>query len=81
MSIPVNDHRAELSVAQQAWPPKTLENKRGSQSLADAAKIRGFIDIVEYLMHEHLLPVAERRERLDTIEERKLGKNAGRRRS
>jgi hypothetical protein len=81
MSIPVNDHRAELSVAQQAWPPKTLENKRRSQSLADAAKIRGFIDTVEYLMHEHLLPVAERRERFDTIEARKLRKNTRRIRS
>ena len=77
MSIPVNDHRAELSVAQHEWPQKTLENKQGSQSLADAAKIRGFIDTVEYLMHEHLLPVAERRERLDTIAKRKLGKNTG----
>src|SRR6266446_8958175 len=28
--VPVNDHRADLSVAQQIWPGKTLANPGGS---------------------------------------------------
>jgi hypothetical protein len=48
--IPVNDHRAELSVAQrEVWPKRTLENPDGSPVLAIAAGIRGFIDTVIYL--------------------------------
>jgi hypothetical protein len=72
-SIPVNDHRASLSVSQQNWPREILENADGSPLLAGAAKIRGFIDFVLYLMQEHLLPIATMLELLDTILRRKLG--------
>jgi hypothetical protein len=73
VSIPVNDHRASLSVSQHNWPRETLENRDGSPLLSSAAKIRGFIDFVVYLMQEHLLPIATMLELLDTILRRKLG--------
>lgn len=44
VTVPANDHRAELSVAQQDWPKKTPENPDGSPLLAAAARIRGFVD-------------------------------------
>jgi hypothetical protein len=72
-SIPVNDHRASLSVSQQSWPQDTLENRDGSPLLAAAAKIRGFADFVLYLMQEHLLPIARMLELLDTTLRKKLG--------
>jgi hypothetical protein len=72
-SIPVNDHRATLTVWQRNWPPETLANSDGSPLLAGAATIRGFIDFVLYLMQERLLPIARMLELLDTIFRRKLG--------
>jgi hypothetical protein len=75
ISTPVNDHRGSLSVSQQNWPRETLENRDASPLLASAAKIRGFIDFILYLMQEHLLPIAQLLERLDTILRRKLGTN------
>lgn len=72
-SIPVNHHRACLSVSQQNWPTETLENRDGSPLLTAAATIRGFSDFVLYLMQEHLLPIARMLELLDTILRRKLG--------
>ena len=74
ITIPTNAHRAELSIAQQDWPSKTLQNPDESPLLADAARIRGFVDISIYLMSDFLLPGAARLELLDTILERKLGK-------
>jgi hypothetical protein len=74
MSIPVNDHRADLSVAQHDWPRKTLENEEGSPLLVAAAVIRGFTDILLYLVQEYLLHVADLLELLDTSLERKVGK-------
>ena len=74
ISIPVNDHRAELSVAQQDWPSKTLQNPDGSPLLAEAARIRGFMDTSVYLMSRFLRPAAALLEHLDTYSERKLGK-------
>ncbi len=52
VSVPVNDHRAVLSVAQKDWPKETLENSDGSPLLAGAARIRGFVDTVRYLLEE-----------------------------
>lgn len=49
VAVPVNDHRAILSVAQYDWPKKTLENPEGCPLRAAAACIRGFIDTVLYL--------------------------------
>ena len=55
---PVNDHRAELSVAQNAWPKRTLENPDGSPLLAAAASARGFMDYIVYLLKKvwHWIP-------------------------
>jgi hypothetical protein len=74
ISVPVNDHRAELSVAQQGWPPKTLRNPDHSPLLAAAARIRGFVDTSIYLMQHFLVPAAVILEFLDTMLERKLGR-------
>jgi hypothetical protein len=74
IAIPVNDHRAELSVAQQDWPSKTLQNAEESPLLAEAARIRGFMDTSVYLMSHFLRPGAAVLEHLDTFLERKLGK-------
>lgn len=63
--VPVNDHRAELTVAQQDWNKKTLENPDGSPLLSGAAHIRGFIDTHIYLIKTFLLWVAEMLEMLD----------------
>jgi hypothetical protein len=73
LPIPVNDHRAELSVAQRDWPKETLENRDGSPLLTDAARIRGFVDTLIYLIETLLLGRAERLETLNTYLVKKLG--------
>src|SRR5712692_10828992 len=40
ISVPVNDHRADLTIAQSDWPKATLQNSEGSPLLAGAACIR-----------------------------------------
>lgn len=57
--VPVNDHRAELSVAQHRWPKETRENPDGSPLLAASACVRGFIDTMTYLIKKGLLWIAE----------------------
>lgn len=74
ISVPVNDHRAELSTAQYGWPAKTLQNAERSPLLSGAAHIRGLADIFVFLLEHLLLWVAEVLELLDTMLERKLGK-------
>ncbi len=37
--VPVNDHRAVLSVAQYQWPPETLQNPDGDPFLASARAV------------------------------------------
>lgn len=54
VAIPVNDHRATLSVAQFDWPKKTLENPEGCPLRAGAACIRGFIETLLYLCEQSL---------------------------
>ncbi len=71
--VPVNDHRAELNVAQQDWSKETLENPDGSPLLAGAARIRGFVDTVIHLIEKGLLWVAEILEALDGFLVEKLG--------
>lgn len=71
--IPVNDHCAELSVAQRDWPKETLENRDGSPLLAGAACIRGFTDVLVYLVEKLLLPLADRLEKLNTFLVKRLG--------
>jgi hypothetical protein len=47
--IPVNDHRAELSVAQMDWSRNVRENPTGDPLIAAAAMLRGTADVVMYL--------------------------------
>jgi hypothetical protein len=71
--VPVNDHRAELSVSQYDWPKQTWENPDGSPLLAAAGCIRGFIDTVLYLMEKGMTWIAEMLEKLDHLLAEKLG--------
>jgi hypothetical protein len=59
ISIPVNDHRAELNEAQNEWPKRILENPDASPLLAAAGAILGIIDTVKYLIETGLRWVAE----------------------
>jgi hypothetical protein len=65
ISIPVNDHRAQLNEDQYDWPKKTLENPDRSPLLAAAGCIRGFINTFVYLCEKVLLWIAEMLELLD----------------
>jgi len=71
--VPVNDHRAELSVAQYDWPSETLENPDRSPLLARAACIRGYADTNVYLMETLLLSHAEFCELLEEFLIQKFG--------
>ena len=71
--VPVNDHRAILSVAQMEWPKSTLINTQGSPLLAGAACLRGFIDTILYLIEKGLLWLADMLEKLDKVLMKKLG--------
>ncbi len=73
IEVPVNDHRAILSPAQQDWPRKTLENPDGDPVLAGAAIVRGFIDTAVYLLRELLLRVARMLEFLSGYMKENLG--------
>lgn len=74
IAVPVEDHWADLSTAQRDWPKKTLQNPDHSPLLSAAAHIRGFADLIVYLLESFLLWVADVLELLDTMLERKLGK-------
>ena len=71
--VPVNDHRARLSVDQMDWPKSTLRNPQASPLLAAAACVRGFIDTVLYLIEEGLSWIADMLEVLDELQVKKLG--------
>ena len=71
--VPVNDHCAELSVAQYDWPKETRENPDGSPLLAGAACVRGFVDTIVYLIQRGLLWVAEMLEKVNTLMVEQLG--------
>ena len=73
VAIPVNDHRAELNVAQHDWPKQTRENRDGSPLLAAAGCIRGFIDTILYLIEKGLHWIANMLETADAHLARKLG--------
>jgi hypothetical protein len=59
IKVPVNDHRADLSVAQYDWPKRARENPDRSPLLAAAGCVLGFIDTVLYLIEKGLRWVAE----------------------
>ncbi len=71
--IPVNDHRADLSIKQYDWPQETRENTAGNPLLARAACIRGYIDTNSYLVEKLLLQHAEFWEILNGFLTEKLG--------
>src|SRR5713101_5544769 len=71
--IPVNDHRAELTEAQQDWPELTRENPDGDPLLAAAACVQGFIDYVVYLIRKGLQWVVKMLEALSAYLKEKLG--------
>lgn len=73
ISAPSNDHRAELTPAQQDWPKKTLGNPGRSPLLAAAACERGFIDTNSYLIERLLYQNPEMLETLDAFLEERLG--------
>jgi hypothetical protein len=73
ISVPVNDHRARLSVDQMNWPKSTLMNTQGSPLLAAAACVRGFVDTILYLIETGLLWIADMLEILDKSLLKKLG--------
>lgn len=73
ITVPVNDHRADLTIAQSDWPKATLQNSEGSPLLAGAACVRGFADTDAYLIERLLLPRAEMLEALDAYLTQKLG--------
>jgi hypothetical protein len=65
VSLPVNDHVADLNTAQQDWPKRTRENPDGSPLLAAAGSIRGFIDVILHLIEKGLRWIAEMLETAD----------------
>lgn len=68
--VPVNAHRSELSTDQQdTWPPETLRNPEGLQTLKAAACIRGFLKTCDFLMDEFLRPLPALLERLAELEQ------------
>jgi hypothetical protein len=71
--IPVNDHRAILSLQQLEWPPETWENSSGSPLRAGAAGMRGYCETNDYLVASLLIPRAEMLEALDMYLEKRLG--------
>lgn len=73
--VPVNDHRAELSTAQQDWPLRTLQNPTGSPLLKGAACIRGASDTIFYIIKNLLLWIADMLELLDSIMTAMHGEN------
>lgn len=72
--VPVNDHRADLSVAQYDWPKQTRENIDGSPLLAAAGYIRGSHDTIVYVIENLLLGHACKLEILDAYLVAKLGR-------
>jgi len=73
ISVPVNDHRADLSASQAGWPKSTLRNPNRSPLLAGAACVRGFIDTVSYLIETGLVLLPDMLEKLDALLRQKLG--------
>jgi hypothetical protein len=73
ITLPANDHVAELTTAQHDWPKSTLENPDGSPLLAAAAYVRGFIDTILHLVEKGLHWIADMLEKADACLKEKLG--------
>ncbi len=55
--VPVNDHRAWLSVAQGYWPKDVLENPNRDPGIATVALVYGCLDVVIYVIVSTLFRV------------------------
>jgi hypothetical protein len=73
VKIPASDHRSILSTAQYEWPKETLENPDNCPLRRAAARIRGFIDTILYLIDELLEWTAKMLESLSDFLKQKLG--------
>ena len=73
IDVPINDHRAELSVVQYDWSLPMLQNLEGSPLLAMAARIRGFIDCLMYLIKKLLVPIPDDLQAYDAQLRERLG--------
>jgi hypothetical protein len=73
ISVPVNDHAAELTAPQRDWPKQTLQNPDRSPLLSAAGHIRGFVDTLVYLINKFLLWIAKLLEFLDTMLQERWG--------
>jgi hypothetical protein len=73
LDVSINDHRAELSIAQYDWPKQTLRNPEASPLLAAAGGIRGFIDTLLFLIGKLLAPIPDALEAYDTQLRERLG--------
>lgn len=71
--VPANDHRAILSQNQYDWPKETLRNPEASPLLAAAAALRGFSNIVTYLLDKLIIAAALLLEALDIYLFEELG--------
>jgi hypothetical protein len=67
IQVPVNDHRADLSIAQYDWPMNTLKNPTGSPLLKAAACVRGASDTIFYIIQTLLLWIPDMLEMLDSL--------------
>lgn len=73
--VPVNDHRADLTPAQQDWPRQTLQNQEGCPLLKGAGCIRGVIDYLHYLIDKFLMWIPEMLETLSAFMRERFGSN------
>jgi len=73
IEVPVNDHRAELNVAQYGWLKSTLQNPDGDPIIAIAAWLLGTADTIIYLVHKFIVAAAECLETLAEFLTNKLG--------
>ena len=67
IDVPINDHRAILSVDQYDWPRGTLQNPDRSPLLAMSGCIRGFMATTYYLMERLLGWIPPQLEALDAF--------------
>lgn len=73
--VDVNDHRAELNVAQENWEKPILSNPNGCPVISVAGKIRGVADTHIYLLEQLMIENPTMLVALSEFLEKKLGPN------
>lgn len=73
VSVPVNDHRKILSAAQYEWPKHMLQNPENSPVMAFAARIRGAVETIKYILDTVVSGIADLLYLLDGYLAQKLG--------